>query len=58
MKRFQALLVYLSFSFLAWFAVAEIVFTFRHSWMTDTERLIYVKSAMLFRKVSINEVRP
>lgn len=55
MKNFTFLLI----AFLVvWIIIAEIVFSFRHSWMTDTERLIYVKSAMLFRKISINEVRP
>lgn len=41
-----------------WVVVAEIVFSFRHSWMTDTERFIYTKSALMFRKVSFHEARP
>lgn len=41
-----------------WFFIAQIVFAFRHSWMTSTERLIWIKSAMQFRKVSFHEVRP
>lgn len=42
----------------AWLFVANVVFAFRHSWMTTTERLIWIKSAMLFQKVQFHEVRP
>lgn len=43
---------------LVWFIAAHIVFALRHSWMTDTERLYYTRSAMMFKQVSIHEARP
>lgn len=55
MKNIPSTLVIL---LILWIVLSEIVFSFRHSWMTDTERLIYIKSALLFRKVAYHDARP
>ncbi len=49
---------YLIWILILYVFLANAVFAFRHSWMTSTERFIYMKSALMFRKVPINEVRP
>lgn len=42
---------------IAWFMVANVVFAFRHPWATQTERLIHIADAVLFRKVPYSEMR-
>lgn len=51
-------LVFCAIIALLYMIVAETVFGFRHPWMTDTERLVYIKSALMFRKVEYYEARP
>lgn len=41
-----------------WLVISNIVFAFRHPWATDIERLLYTKSALLFKKVPYSEMRP
>jgi hypothetical protein len=38
--------------------VAEAVFSFRHPWMTETERFIYLPRALTFGHVSYDDARP
>ena len=57
MKILKLIGIYALIAFAAWLIVANVVFGFRHSWMTSTERLIWIKSAMFFRGVTMDEVR-
>ena len=38
-------------------AVATTTFAYRHPWATDIERFIYLKEALMFKKVSYKEMR-
>ena len=38
-------------------SVTSLVFAYRHPWATDMERLIYLKEALTFKKVSYKEMR-
>lgn len=44
--------------FVAYALIAQIVFSFRHPWMTDTERLLNFHKALLFQRVEYQEARP
>jgi hypothetical protein len=43
--------------FFVYFVVASITFGFRHPWATSTERLIYIREAMTFKRVTYQEMR-
>lgn len=49
--------VFIGVMLIAWFMVANVVFAFRHPWATQTERLIHIADAVLFRKVPYSEMR-
>jgi hypothetical protein len=59
MKRFlQKITPPLLILFFAWWAIASLVFAFRHPWMTETERFVYAIRALTFDTVPYNEARP
>lgn len=41
-----------------WIVIAEIVFSIRHPWATDTERFLHTIDALLFKEVPYNKMRP
>ena len=41
-----------------WLAISCTVFRFRHPWATETETILNVHNALLFKKVSYDEMRP
>jgi hypothetical protein len=40
-----------------WLIAGTMTFKLRHPWATDTEILFYMKDALLFKRVSYNEMR-
>lgn len=42
---------------MAWLILSQIVFAFRHPWATDTERLVYFPTALVFGKVDYSQAR-
>lgn len=58
MKRFiQQMTPALLLALFAWFAIANLVFAFRHPWATSTERFLYLGKALTFKKVSYHDAR-
>lgn len=41
-----------------WICAATIVFRFRHPWATETESLLNIHHALMFDKLSYDEMRP
>lgn len=54
----KSLAAFFLFALVAWFFIAQIVFSFRHPWATSTEKLVYIGKVMTFGKVPYNEARP
>jgi len=48
---------YLIIGFVSYLFVATWTFAFRHPWTTDVERLIHIGDALVFKKISYNEMR-
>lgn len=48
----------LAFLFIMYFAVAEITFSIRHPWATETERLVYSGTVLSFGHVEYKDARP
>ena len=42
----------------AYIAVSLVVFSFRHPWMTDTERFVHTIDALMWRVVPYHDARP
>lgn len=42
---------------LAYFIVANLVFALRHPWATETERFMYMDSALKFERVPYKDMR-
>jgi hypothetical protein len=53
----DSVLIWLGVLLFLWFFIAEIVFSFRNPWMTDTERFIHTPDALMFRKLEYKKVR-
>ena len=45
------------FIFVFYMAIANVVFSIRHPWATDTERFIHIFDMMSFNKIEYNEMR-
>lgn len=50
-------IIFLVFLAIMYVAIATTTFAYRHPWATDIERLIYIKEAVLFEKVSYKQMR-
>ncbi len=50
-------LSYLTAALLIYFIIANIVFAFRHPWATDMERFLHIGDAMMYNKISYQEMR-
>ncbi len=50
-------LTYLTVVFFIYFIIANVTFAFRHPWATDMERFIHIGDALMFNKISYNEMR-
>lgn len=53
----KRLFVIIALSLSLWLVVGTMTFKFRHPWATDTEILFHIKEALLFKRVSYNEMR-
>lgn len=49
--------IFILFLMLMYTAVATTTFAYRHPWATDIERFLYIKEALMFKKVSYKEMR-
>lgn len=49
--------IFILFLMLMYTAVATTTFAYRHPWATDVERFIYLKEALMFKKVSYKQMR-
>lgn len=49
--------IFIIFLFVMYTAVATTTFAYRHPWATDVERFIYLKEALMFKKVSYKQMR-
>lgn len=43
---------------LCYVAAAGVVFDLRHPWATDVERLVWIRSALMFDRVPYEAMRP
>ena len=50
-------LTYLTVVSFMYLIIASIVFAFRHPWATDMERFIHIGDALVFKKISYQEMR-
>jgi len=50
-------IIFVIFLAIMYVAIATTTFAYRHPWATDIERLIYIKEAVLFEKVSYKQMR-
>lgn len=50
-------IIFVIFLAVMYVAIATTAFAYRHPWATDIERLIYIKEAVLFEKVSYKQMR-
>lgn len=50
-------IIFLIFLAIMYVAIATTTFAYRHPWATDIERLIYIKEAVLFKKVTYKQMR-
>lgn len=57
-ERTKGLLFWTIFLLTIYFVIAQLTFGFRHPWATDTERLLNIHNAMLFRSVPYKMMRP
>ena len=44
--------------FMSYLIVAEFVFSVRHPWATDAERLVYFREVLTFQSVDYETMRP
>lgn len=56
-SNIQGSIVILTIVFLIYSAIAGTVFSFRHPWATQTEKIVYFKELMLWQKVPYSEMR-
>lgn len=49
--------IFIIFLAVMYVAVATTTFAYRHPWATDIERFLYIKEALMFKKVSYKEMR-
>jgi len=50
-------IIFVIFLTVMYVAIATTTFAYRHPWATDMERLIYIKEAVLFKKVTYKQMR-
>ena len=50
-------IIFLIFLAIMYTAVATTTFAYRHPWATDMERFLYLKEAMMFKKISYKQMR-
>jgi hypothetical protein len=43
---------------LLWMAICSLVFRFRHPWATETEVILHLPDAVMWREVPYDEMRP
>ena len=56
-QELESLSIYLLMLAVIYLIVANTVFAFRHPWTTDIERLIHIGDALVFEKISYQEMR-
>lgn len=49
--------LYSFMAFMIYVVIASVTFSFRHPWMTETERFMNMGKALKFEKVSYKETR-
>ena len=48
----------LAAAFMAWMVIANLVFSFRHPWATETEKLLNIVNVLTFQSLDYDEMRP
>lgn len=55
--KYPFLFSVLAYGYILYFAIAGIVFNYRHLHLTELEKLAFVNKAMMFQTVTMEEVR-
>jgi hypothetical protein len=55
--RIKKLFFVIALPLFLWLIAGTVSFQVRHPWATDIEIMFYIKDALLFRRVSYNEMR-
>jgi len=56
-EKLESLSIYLLMGSVIYLIVSSTVFAFRHPWATDMERFIHIGDALVFKKISYQEMR-
>ncbi len=56
-QELESLSIYLLILTVIYIIIANTVFAFRHPWATDMERFIHIGDALVFKKISYQEMR-
>jgi len=56
-QELESLSIYLLILTAIYIIIANTVFAFRHPWATDMERFIHIGDALVFKKISYQEMR-
>jgi len=56
-EKLESLSIYLLMGSVIYLIVSSTVFAFKHPWATDMERFIHIGDALVFKKISYQEMR-